>query len=244
MIVGSEPGILAIDPGASGYDSHEVMDTLRPSPDVEAGDSDLSLMSYLECLDRSFAMYRERVVGADIVDTFDYLVSHSPFAGMVKGAHRGLLRRAKSYPPDAIEHDFERRVADSLRYCTAVGNTYSAAVYLGLCSLVDHGDFSVARRVGFFSYGSGCASEFYSGVVPEGAEQQLAKLGIGRAIAERYALSMPEYELVSDLSLERMGAAENAVFDPGQYVKLYDSCLAGRGLLVLDRIHRFHREYR
>jgi polyketide biosynthesis 3-hydroxy-3-methylglutaryl-CoA synthase-like enzyme PksG len=244
MLVSDRPDVLEIDPGAAGYHSYEVMDTLRPRPDLEAGDSDLSLLSYLHCLEQSWQMYRERVTGADIAATFDYLCFHTPFAGMVRGAHRALLRRAGRPSPEQIERDFDARLAPSLDYCQRVGNIYSAALYLGLCSLIDHGCFETPKRVGMFSYGSGCASEFYSGVVGGSAQERLARFGIERAIADRVALTMEQYEVVSDMSLDRMSGVEDHVFDTSAYADLYDRCLAGRGLLVLERVTGFHREYR
>ena len=65
MIVSDTPYVLQIDIGASGYYGYEVMDTCRPVPDSEAGDADLSLLSYLECFEKSFAEYKKRVTDAD-----------------------------------------------------------------------------------------------------------------------------------------------------------------------------------
>ena len=244
MLVSGRPGVLEPDPGASGCYSYEVMDTCRPRPDLESGDSDLSLLSYLHCLEQSWAGYAARVRDACIVGTFDYLVFHTPFAGMVRGAHRTLLRRLRRAAPAQIDADFQARLAPSLEYCARVGNVYSAALYLALCSLIDHGDFSGPRRVGLFSYGSGCAAEFYSGVVPAGARERLAGHGIGAALDARLPLSIGEYETVSDLALERMCGVEDAACDPAPYASVYERAMEGRGLLVLDRIRRFHREYR
>lgn len=245
MLVGGRPRILALDPGASGFYSYEVMDTLRPRPDLEAGDSDLSLLSYLACLENSYRHYAERVVGADIVTTFDRLVLHTPFAGMVRAAHRTMLRKLKGYGTAAVEADFEQRTAASLAYCSRVGNVYSAALYLALCSLIDQdGPQAGPRRVGMFSYGSGCASEFYSGVVPEGAGAELAALGIGAAVEDRYPLSMPEYETLADGGALRMAGVRDQRFDPAGYGPVYEKGFAGRGLLVLDEISSFHRRYR
>jgi len=244
MLVSAQPDILALDPGASGYYTYEVMDTLRPRPDLEAGDTDLSLMSYLECLQRSYELYCERVSGADILDTFDYLVFHPPFAGMVKGAHRNLLRKQRDMGPETIERDFASRMAPSLAYCSRIGNLYSGSLYAALCSLIDHLALDGARRIGMYSYGSGCGSEFYSGVIPAGARDKLAALQLGAAIEARRPLTMEEYELVSDLSVERMAGMKDMVFDTPRYRAAYDDCLAGRGLLVLDRVTNFHRRYR
>lgn len=244
MLVSDEPDILELDAGASGYYTYEVMDTLRPRPDLEAGDTDLSLLSYLECLDKSYQMYHERVAGSDLLDTFDYLVFHTPFAGMVKAAHRSLLRKRGGVAPKQIERDFEDRISPSLIYGARVGNVYSASLYLALCSLIDHVDVGSPRRVGLFSYGSGCASEFYSGVLASGARERLAGVAIGAAIDARYRLAMSEYELACDMSTDRMGGVQHKIFDTSPYGAIYDQCCAGRGLLVLSRINEFHREYR
>ncbi|GFH69050.1 hydroxymethylglutaryl-CoA synthase [Streptomyces diastaticus] len=245
MIVGSRPRVLTLDPGASGFHSYEVMDTLRPRPDLEAGDSDLSLLSYMTCLEQSYQHYAERVVGADIAETFDRLVLHTPFAGMVKGAHRTLLRKLKGWPAEKVEADFERRTAGSLAYCARVGNIYSAALYLALCSLVDQdGADAGGRRVGMFSYGSGCASEFYSGVVPGTAAAELAAMDMAGAIEDRHPLTMAEYEVIADGAAQRMCGVRDQAFDPAPYAAVYESRFEGRGLLVLDEIRDFHRRYR
>ncbi len=244
MLVGSDPQVLALDAGASGYHSFEVMDTLRPRPDLEAGDSDLSLLSYLECLEHSWRAYRDRVPAADLATSFDYLVFHTPFAGMVKGAHRKLRAAERGAGPAEIEADYTARVAPCLTYAQQVGNVYSASLYLALCSLIDHADFGRPRRLGMFSYGSGCASEFFSAVVTPQGRARVAGQGIATAIADRYPLSMPEYELLSDLSVDRMCGVREHRYDTAAYQRVYDSHVAGRGLLVLDRVEDFHRRYR
>lgn len=243
MLVSDAPATLELDTGASGYYSYEVMDTCRPRVAVEAGDSDLSLLAYLECLERSFDFYQQRVAGADIRQTFDYLVFHTPFAGMVKGAHRTLMRKRKDNAPDVIDGDFQQRVAQSLVYCMRVGNIYSAALYLALCSLIDNGCFDAAKRAGLFSYGSGCASEFYSGVIGHAAQEKLRRFGIAAAVANRRKLSIEEYDAICDLALQWMFGVEEGSVDISSYAALFDSCFSGQGLLVLRQVKQFHREY-
>lgn len=244
MIISRDPHILELDAGANGYHSYEVMDTLRPRPDLEAGDSDLSLLSYMVCLEESYAAYLERVPAVDLMTSFSHLVLHTPFAGMVKGAHRRLLRKHAGVPPEQIAADFSTRVFDSLGHCRLVGNVYSAALYLALCSLIERSEQTAPRRIGMFSYGSGCASEFYSGVLGAEAAERVRAQGISAAIADRYPLSMPEYELLSDLSLRRMAGIQDEVFDVGEYEAIYKSQFADQGLLVLDRVENFRRRYR
>jgi len=244
MIVGQDARMLAVDFGANGYHSFEVMDTLRPRADLEAGDSDLSILSYMACLESSYDHYCQVVEGVDVNRSFDHLVLHTPFAGMVKSAHRRLLRKAAGMTAGDIDADFNRRVEPSIRLCQSIGNIYSAALYLALCSLLEHGDIAGAQRIGLFSYGSGCASEFYSGIVTAEGARQFRAQETTRAVAERWALSMDEYEAISNLSLQRMAGVQDLRPDTGAYAHILRDRYEGAGLLVLSGISNFHREYR
>lgn len=155
LLVSGTPHVFLLDQGASGYYGYEVMDTCRPIPDSEAGDADLSLMSYLDCCEKSFQEYRKRVSGADYKNTFQYLSFHTPFGGMVKGAHRTMMRKLAKAKPQDIEADFQQRVAPGIQYCQRVGNIMGATVFLSLASTIDNGSFETPKRVGCFSYGSG-----------------------------------------------------------------------------------------
>ena len=76
FLVGSNPVILDIDPGAYGVHSFDVMDTFRPTPQDETGNPDLSLLAYLDCLDASYAAYTERVENTDFMTTFEIGRAH------------------------------------------------------------------------------------------------------------------------------------------------------------------------
>lgn len=84
LLVSDNPVVFQVDKGANGYYGYEVMDTCRPVPDQEAGNVDLSLLSYLDCSENSFKEYQKRVEGADYESSFSYLAFHAPFGGMVK----------------------------------------------------------------------------------------------------------------------------------------------------------------
>ncbi len=244
FLMGLNPGILSLDFGASGFHSYEVMDTCRPNAEIESGDPDLSLMSYLECLDKSFHHYSTQVAEVDFLDTFDYLAFHTPFSGMVRGAHRNMMRKhvqkSRSIP---VDEDFNRRVKPSLEYCSRVGNIYSASLYLALCSLIDHGNFNQPRRVGLFSYGSGCSSEFFSGIVPPAAVSVVRDLGLKQQLDARYTLSMQEYDNILDLDAEwQFGIKDKKTILEG-YEHIYQQQLQGKRKLTLKRIKDYHREY-
>ncbi|MEO8963658.1 MAG: hydroxymethylglutaryl-CoA synthase [Gammaproteobacteria bacterium] len=243
MLVSNKPDILELDLGANGYHGYEVMDTCRPEPEIETGDSDLSLMSYLDCLEASYRAYTEKVSGVDLQTTFDYFAFHTPFAGMVKGAHRNLMRKFKPLAPDLLQADFEKRVAPSLQHCIKVGNVYSGTVYLALCSVIDHAEVNAPKRVGIYSYGSGCSSEFYSGIITPHSKQKLATMRIGDALMNRYALTMAEYDQLLDLNIEWLFGIKDKKVDRGGFADIYAKQLEGKGLLSLMEIKNYHRKY-
>lgn len=241
MLVSDQPHVFQIDVGASGYYGYEVMDTCRPSPDSEAGDSDLSLLSYLDCCENAFFEYQKRVEDADYARTFGYLAFHTPFGGMVKGAHRNLMRKTVQAVPTEIEEDFERRVMPGLTYCQRVANIMGATTALSLASTIDNGDFEIPQRIGCFSYGSGCCSEFFSGIVRKEGQERLRSLGISDQLDKRYKLSMEEYdELLVGSNAVKFGT-RNVTLDAA-FVPQARSTL-GRPTLFLKEIREFHREY-
>ncbi|WP_067499190.1 hydroxymethylglutaryl-CoA synthase family protein [Actinoplanes sp. TFC3] len=241
MIVGETPHLFEVDKGANGYYGYEVMDTCRPLPDSEAGNAELSLLSYLDCCENAFREYQKRVTGADFATTFDYLAFHTPFGGMVKGAHRNLMRKFVKAAPAAIEADFQHRMQPGLTYCQRIGNIMGATAMLALASTIDHADLSSPRRIGCFSYGSGCCSEFFSGVVRQEGQDRLRALGIDRTLHDRYELTLPEYdELLRTNDAVKFGT-RNAVLDPDVVPKARTAL--GREVLFLKQINEFHREY-
>ena len=61
--------------------------------------------------------------------------------------------------------DYKERLTDSNAASIAVGNTYTASVFLGLASLVDRagsrGELTPGKSIGMFSYGSGALASMY-----------------------------------------------------------------------------------
>jgi polyketide biosynthesis 3-hydroxy-3-methylglutaryl-CoA synthase-like enzyme PksG len=242
MIVSANPVVFRLDVGANGYYGHEVMDTCRPVTDGEAGDAELSLLSYIDCCENAFSEYQKRVSGADYRASFQYLAFHTPFGGMVKGVHRTMMRKKTQAAAQEIEPDFTARVAPGLEYCMRVGNIMGGTVMLALASTIDNADIDAPRRIGCFSYGSGCCSEFFSGVASPAGQQRLRAQKIGEHLGQRYRLSMAEYEtLLRGNAAVRFGT-RNVTIDragvPGAQHRPVP-----RPMLVLRAIREFHREY-
>ena len=241
MIVSDTPHVFQIDAGASGYYGFEVMDTCRPVPDGDAGDADLSLLSYLDCCEGTFREYSKRVDGADFANTFAYLAMHTPFGGMIKGAHRDMMRKFVKANPKEAEADFARRVVPGLNYCQRVGNIMGATTMLSLFSTIDNGDFDTPQRVGVFSYGSGCCSEFFSGVVTKEGQQRVRAMGFKKQLDKRYELSMDEYERLLRGSNAVKFGTRNTVLD-GDFLPRARAA-QGNGTMFLTEIKEFQRHY-
>lgn len=243
MLIGEEPQIMELDLGANGYYGYEILDTFRPDPEIETGDPDLSLLSYLDCLDGSFKAYCDKVADANFQTTFDYLAFHTPFAGMVKGAHRKMMRELIKATPEQIENDFQKRVYPSLHYCMLTGNLYSGSLYLALCGLIDTISLKESARIGLFSYGSGCSSEFYSGVINPNSQLKLKQMNLAEKIKQRYTLSMAEYEKILNLSMPGYFGFKDREIDIAPLSTLFEKQFANKGLLILKNIKDYQRQY-
>ncbi len=242
MLVSECPYVFQLDIGANGYYGYEVMDACRPFPDGDAGDADLSLLSYLDCLENAYDAYREKVTGVDFATTFNYFAFHTPFGGMVKGAHRMLMRKHSRATAESIQSDFEKRVMPGMLYCQRVGNIMGASTSLSLASTIDHGDFTRPRRIGCFSYGSGCCSEFFSGVVTADGQRRLREFSIGARLDQRYQLTLNQYEtILRGTGAVRFGT-RNAKVD-WNLIPQARASGSGARRLFLTEIKEYHREY-
>lgn len=241
MLLSDAPGVLAVDPGAYGCYSYETLDSARPTPQFDIADVDRSLFAYLDCLTNCVAAYRSRVDGVDLVDTFDQFALHTPFAGLVRSAHRKLMREY-GLRADRIDADFTRRVAPSLAYPARIGNLCSGSVYLALASLLEHAAIGGPARVGLYSYGSGCSAEFFSGVVDAGSAAAAGTGSLAGRLDRRRELSFAEYAGLLPQTLRTLLPEADRVLDLDPYAGYLDP--AGRDpLLVYTATSNYHRKY-
>jgi polyketide biosynthesis 3-hydroxy-3-methylglutaryl-CoA synthase-like enzyme PksG len=244
ILIGDQPRAMAVDLGAFGNYSFETLDSARPSPEFDIADVDRSLFAYLDCLANSFQQYRSKVNGVDFVGTFDYLTLHTPFAGLVKAAHRKMMRDVVKASPQQIEEDFTRRVRPALEYPSIVGNLCSGSVYLGLASIIDNAPYTGTTRVGLFSYGSGCSSEFYSGVIDRGSAEAQARFGIGDHLRSRFELTFDEYTGLLQENLRCLRPIANRNVEIERYGGLLERAGEKKEMLMFTGVKSFHRQYK
>jgi polyketide biosynthesis 3-hydroxy-3-methylglutaryl-CoA synthase-like enzyme PksG len=243
VLVSEDPKVMSVDLGAFGNYSYETMDSARPAPTFDIADADRSLFAYLDCLTNCFRDYGSRVEDVDFATTFDYLAMHTPFAGMVKAAHRKLMREFAPGSAVAVEEDFERRVLPSLAYPRGVGNLCSGSVYLALSSLIDNAPLDGGARVGLYSYGSGCSSEFFSGVVDRDSAAELGAMRIGDHLEGRCELAFEEYTELLAANRNTLVPEQDRKIDVGAYEAILRRARNDRDLLVNTGTSNFHRTY-
>ncbi len=244
-LVSDTPYVLQIDQGANGYYGYEVMDSCRPVADSESGDADLSLLSYLDCCENAFLEYKKRVPDADYATSFQYLAFHTPFGGMIQGAHRTMMRKMVKARPEQIKADFEQRVKPGLLWCQRVGNIMGATTLLSLLSTIAHADLTQPRRIGCFSYGSGCCSEFFSGVATKQGQELLNSFNIQEQLDHRYCLNMEQYEALFQSSDSVKFGTRNLILDSSLAFSrpTAESRFNQEPRLYLKEIREFHRHY-
>jgi len=171
MLIRANPRIITIDPQVGNY-TEDVMDFWRPNYRKTAiVDGKYSTKIYLKSLKRAWEHFRDasNVAFTDL----SYFCYHLPFSRMAQKAHRHLSKVNKT-PLDA--QGIEAQIEGSLLYNKLIGNSYTASLFIGLTSLLENSNKDISgQRIGFFSYGSGCVAEFFSGTVVDGYEKWLFK---------------------------------------------------------------------
>jgi hydroxymethylglutaryl-CoA synthase len=169
LLIKANPRILAIDPQVGNY-TEDVMDFWRPNYRKTAlVDGKYSTKIYLKSLKKSWEHFSQ--ASSLSFSDFSYFCYHLPFSKMAQKAHRHLAKVNKS----ELETDvIDSQIQDSLLYNKLMGNSYAAALFIGFTSLIENRSEDMAgKKIGFFSYGSGCVAEFFSGSLVDGYQQYL-----------------------------------------------------------------------
>jgi hydroxymethylglutaryl-CoA synthase len=238
MLVSARPEIVEIDQGMSGVFSTDVHDFWRPLGRREAVvDGHYSIDCYLAAVAGAYGAWRARALARELVhddvtplsEQLARIVYHVPFCKMARKAHAHVrkweLEQRNGGPLDAAAvtqeetagaASFETQVAPSLTLASRIGNTYTGSLYLGLASLMHaEGAKLAGKRIGLFSYGSGCASEFFSGVVGPRAGEMVLKAGLDEILGKRTRVDVAEYERIMALPRESALPADAA---PGTFL--------------------------
>lgn len=191
MVLSTHPRILALEP-EYGVITENVMDFWRPNYSDEAFvDGQYSSKLYLQMLEKSWEQYY--LLSSRGFKDHHYYCYHAPVPRLVEKAHQHL---AKISGYDKLtDETLLQQVGYSLEYNRQIGNSYTAALYVGLTSLLDLAPLDLTgQRIGFYSYGSGCVAEYFSGVIQPGYQTQLHQSTHKNLLADREMLTYADYE--------------------------------------------------
>ncbi|RVU28370.1 hydroxymethylglutaryl-CoA synthase [Streptomyces antnestii] len=196
MLVSADPGLVRIE-DPSGLFTADVMDFWRPNYRTTAlVDGKESIDAYLQAAEGAWKDYSEQ--DGHALEQFAAFCYHQPFTKMAHKAHRHLLNYCGH---DTQGDDVTRAVGRTTAYNRAIGNSYTASVYLGLAALLDQADDLTGRRIGFLSYGSGSVAEFFGGTVVAGYQDRLRTEANIEAVSRRRPIDYAGYRELHEWAL-------------------------------------------
>lgn len=243
MVLAAEPRVLAIE-SEFGVVSENVMDFWRPNYLTEAlVDGKYSSKLYLQMLEASYRQYQD-ISQRDFQD-HAYFCYHTPVPRLVEKAHQHLLKLTGQQ--DISVETWMKQISASLVYGRNIGNSYSASLYVAFASLLDFAKEDLAhRRIGFYSYGSGCVAEFFSGIIQPSYKKALHTNFHADLLANRIFLSYDEYEkfynfkYVEDGTLQEIPEYKTGSFrlsKINQHKRIYSSLNAQPNITNLTNLH-------
>ena len=214
MLISANPRILALD-SQSGYYTEDAMDFWRPNYREEAlVDGKLSVRLYIKSLLECWNHYRDKT---NInLSEFHHFCYHLPFIRMAEMAHSRLFKSEKT---NLSGGELKNQYSDSLFYNRLIGNSYTASMYIAFISLLDNSKSNLAnKQIAFFSYGSGCMAEFFSGTILPEYDQVLLKNIHQKLLGDRTELNYDTYLEFQNFNLPENGQKFTVPnFDVGLY---------------------------
>ena len=214
MVISADPKLVELSP-ANGCYTADVMDFWRPNYMDEAMvDGKYSIRVYLKALAEAWNEYVKET-GLDFSDHYRFCY-HLPFTRM---AEKGHLHLAKYSAPEGMsEEALLEQIYSAQRYNRLTGNLYTGSVYVGLTSLLESQEKLDGKRLGLFSYGSGCMGIFYGGVVQPGYKKFVKEEKHRRMLSSRIDLPYGDYEVMYKNTLPKDGSEYmNGHYQVGRY---------------------------
>ena len=203
MLISANPRLLALDTEWGTF-TDDVMDFWRPSYRRDAVvDGKYSIKVYLNALVEAWREYAEK--NALHFEDHARFCYHLPFTRMAEKAHSHLMKSC------GLESDagiLPGQITDSLRYNRITGNSYTASLFMALASLLDtSADDLTNKRIGLFSYGSGCMAAFFSGIVQPGYRDHLFAAEHAAMFTARQSLDFADYLAWQNFQLPEDGSS-------------------------------------
>jgi len=217
------------------------------------------------CYDGIVKKFKEKTGKPFSLKEAEYFIFHSPYNKLVKRAIARLLfneflqnpddptfkdyQRYKNEPREStyfnkvITNDFDKlsagiyntKVAPGTKLTLELGNCYSASLYVGLLSLIDHSSDELSgKRIILFSYGSGMSASMFSVVVRGSVEFIKQKQKITKRLSQRNFVDPAEFTKLLGLREKHLLASK---YVPDGPLDLFP------GSYYLDKVDEKHRRH-
>jgi len=202
LLMEKNPRLFSLDTRANGIFSKDVFDFWRPTGHrVPIVEGKYSVACYLEAMEEAISHFRSNVgiPRGRLLEHLDYILYHMPFTGMARKAHRHFVDTEHvdldaETRQDLYTETFRAKVEPGLLGAREVGNIYTGSVYMGLASLLEtERDRVEGKRVGVFSYGSGCGAEFFLCQMKTGLSQIIEKMRFQEQLDRRKSVTFEQY---------------------------------------------------
>jgi hydroxymethylglutaryl-CoA synthase len=215
MVLSAHPRIIAFE-SEFGLITENVMDFWRPIYLQEAlVEGKYSSRLYLSMLEKTWAQYQ--ALSQRHLNDHAYFCYHTPVPRLVEKAHQHLLKmnQQENLSDTLLAH----QIGPSLLYGREMGNSYTASLYVSLASLLDHVKKDLAEmRIGFYSYGSGCVAEYFSGIVQPKYTQVLQTDFHTQLFSTRKMLSYDQYQEFFNFEYIKDGSEQEIPpYDTGKF---------------------------
>ena len=180
LLISSQPKIATFN-NDSVFLTDNKNDFYRPIYQVNPiYDGHFSIKCYLAMFEKALTKYYQKN------NSFDYLITHMPFAKMLDKCCK------------IANVDFLINQNDIIKkYCSIIGNTYTASLYIGFLSLLENSTVDLSgKQICLFSYGSGCECEMFSLTLLDGYKKYLHYAKHKEMIDDRVVLDYEQYCLL------------------------------------------------
>lgn len=191
MLISNEPKIISFNDITTVF-SKNIMDFWRPSyQDTAIVDGHYSVEQYLKFFQNVWKCHNERT-GLNIND-YNSICFHLPFTKQGLKALNLIIDSADNEHKDLLMKNF----INSTLYGRRIGNTYTASLYISFISLLENSNnINEEDLIGFFSYGSGAVSEFFTGKILNNYKDYLHISAHEELFKQRKKLSIKNYEKI------------------------------------------------
>jgi len=211
LLISKDPRVLVLEDD-SVFFTNDIYDFWRPVyEEFPLVDGPLSNETYLQSFATVWAQHKQQT-GLTLED-YAALCFHIPYTKIGKKALLSIAEETDEKTLERLMAQYE----ESITYSRRVGNLYTGSLYLGLISLLENSfSLEAGSKIGLFSYGSGAVSEFFSGYLVEGYQNQLHSVEHQELLDNRKQLSIEDYENVFSESLPNDGQSVSFA-DPVPY---------------------------